>query len=222
MTSKLTYLIIVIGLGVLISGCAGKPEPFTLQVPPLQNPTAGPVVKIIEISDSRTFETAPRQPSIPSMHNVEDLKDPDLVARAVARFRGAFGRGMDNIFLPPDQTMVQVVRDVLENGLREAGYRVVKPGAPGSADAVALKANVPVNWGWFVPGVKAHFYHRIRVDLVGPWPLKDSQSEAARSVSGEAHYSHGWRIYYGPIRRAMIRSFDALIVDLKGKLKPTG
>jgi hypothetical protein len=191
MFAKLVRFTIVVGLGAFISACAGKPEPFTLQVPSLANPAAGPAVKIVEVRDSRTFETAPRQPSIPSMHNAEDLKDPELVARAVARFRGAFGRGMDNIFLPPDQTMVQVVRDVLENGLREAGYRVMRPGEPGSKDAVALKANVPVNWGWFVPGMKAHFYHRIRIDLVGPWPLKDSQNKTARSVSGEAHYSHG-------------------------------
>ena len=104
----------------VISGCATTRGVLDMQVPDSPNPGSSETVKITEIVDRRVFEIRPKVPSIPSLKNNE-INDPSITRRAVARKRGGWGKAFGDILLPEGRTVEQPTKDALSKALRESG-----------------------------------------------------------------------------------------------------
>ena len=138
-----------------LGGCAATRSTFDL---PASKAAAAPegqapvYVKLVNVTDKRVFEAAPSGPSTPSLGNREELKNPAITARAIARKRGGFGNAMADILLPPDRTVAQVVREAVTEALSQRGYTVVQVGAPQYDDAASLDVDISQFWTWLTPG----------------------------------------------------------------------
>lgn len=222
MYKRIQNLILIIGLGLLVSACAVGRGVMDLPVAAGENPAAGPAVKLVAVTDERMFEVSPPRPDIPSLQSTEDYDNPDIVHRAVARKRGGFGAALGDIVLPEGRTVAIVVQEALEKALRESGYRVLEKNAAEYAGALALKAKVKEFWAWFNPGfAQVTATHRVRVELDGNWPLQDPAKDDGKLAKGDGKVvdtviaTRQWR-------EAMTQGVDSLIEDLKGKLKKPG
>ena len=117
-----------------------------------------------------------RNPSIP---NADDLKNDVLKRRSIGRNYGHYGGAETVVFLPEGKTVAGVVRDVVENALRGAGYRIVDPGSAESSGALKLKAIINDYWGWSAAG--SRFRQNIQLSLLGDWPLENEYLDRDRS-----------------------------------------
>jgi len=136
------------------------------------NPSTGDAIKFVRVSDLRQFQIDPPQPDIPSLMN-DEIDDPLITSRAIARKRNSYGMALGDILLPEGQTVMKLVESSLAKGLRENGYRVISQGDPGHQEAVPIEVDIEKFWGWFQPGfwtVKLHFETLIRLKgLFGPF-----------------------------------------------------
>jgi hypothetical protein len=140
---------------VALGGCAATRSTF--DVPPKGDDavvTTGPrtYVALVRVTDRRIFEANPRKPSVPSLEKPEDLANPAIKARAIARKRGGFGNAMADILLPEGRTVEQVVREAVARALRDKGYGVVEPAAPERPNALPLEVDIQQFWMWMTPG----------------------------------------------------------------------
>jgi PBP1b-binding outer membrane lipoprotein LpoB len=120
--SLLSVLLVV--LAFVVSGCATTRGVLEIETEESVNPASGQAVKIVQVVDQRIFEIRPPSPDIPSLKNNE-INDPAITSRAIARKRNAYGKAMGDILLPEGQTIMDLVSSSLAKGLRENGYRVV-------------------------------------------------------------------------------------------------
>jgi hypothetical protein len=140
---------------LVLGGCAATRSTFDL--PPSKPAQAAEAqatvyVKLVDVTDKRVFEAKPSNPSTPSLGQPEELKEPAITARAVARKRGGFGNALADILLPPDRTVAQVVREAVTEALSQRGYTVVQVGAPQYGDAASLDVDIRQFWTWLTPG----------------------------------------------------------------------
>jgi hypothetical protein len=136
----------------LASGCATTRSTIDIAVPQAQAAPTKQVVKIVAVSDLRTFESAPSDPSVPSLKNPEEIKDPSIRSRAIARKRGGFGNAAGDILLPEGRTVEQFVREAATSALAQKGYSVVDEKSPQFEKALPLSIEVQQFWAWFTPG----------------------------------------------------------------------
>jgi hypothetical protein len=123
----------------------------TLSIPVPTAPT-GQVTKgaiyISAVTDDRSFQNRPSDPSIPSIDgNVSDLT-PSQKDRMIGRQRNGFGRAMGDIALSDDDTVTNRVRLLVTESLRRKGYEVTS--TPGAPTSVAVSVNE--FWAWTTPG----------------------------------------------------------------------
>jgi hypothetical protein len=149
-------LFIAAAAAALAAGCATTRS--TIDVAPAAGvaaaapPAAKAYVTITRVTDARVFEAAPSNPSIPSLQSAEDLKNPAIKARAVARKRGGFGTAMADILLPEGRTVEQLVREGATRALVEKGYGVVDAASAAKMNARPLELEIKQYWTWFSPG----------------------------------------------------------------------
>ncbi len=178
----------------LATGCATGRGTIDLKATYSVNPTTGPDVKLVRVSDRRVFQVDPSQPSIPSLMDGQ-INNSAITSRAIARKRGGFGAALGDIVLPEGRTVVQVVSEVLSRGLRESGYRVLEAGEPKYDDAVPLEVDIHQFWAWFTPGfwaITLEFDSRIRVS--GPiTPFDDGEVfRGLASTQSGAAFTEDW------------------------------
>lgn len=137
---------------LLLSGCAATRSTLDIPVAKADGTAARAYVKLVSVTDQRRFEASPSAPSVPSLQNPEDLKNPAITSRAVARKRGGFGMAMADILLPEGRTVAQVVTEAVTSALRQQGYAVVDEKSPHFAGAVPLSVDIRQFWSWFSPG----------------------------------------------------------------------
>jgi len=152
---KLTIAALV--LAWLMSGCAGAIGQLiettmraTVDVP---IPQARPVpvkgfVKLTEVKDARHFETAPRNPSVPSLQNAEEIKDRSITSRAIGRKNDGYQQTGD-ILLREGRTVEQLVREAVKQSLSELGYSVVDAKSPEFGQALPLQIDIQQFWTWY-------------------------------------------------------------------------
>ena len=109
--------VVTFAIATILTGCATSRGVLDLKVPDLPNPASSQAVKIMDVTDKRVFEIEPKKPSIPSLQN-DEINDPKITRRAVARKRNGFGAALGDILLPEGQTVEQLTRAALENALR--------------------------------------------------------------------------------------------------------
>jgi len=121
-----------------------------VQIRQTVNPEKGIAVKIIRVTDSRVFEKAPRQPSIPSLRDGA-IDNRAITSRAIARKRNGYGKALGDIVLPEGRTVEMLVAEALTKAFRDAGYQVA-----GSNDtttvAIPVEAEIEQFWSWITPG----------------------------------------------------------------------
>ena len=153
---------------LLFIGCAISRG--ILEVPLIagNNPLQGREVKIMRVTDRRTFQLNPPDPSSPSLKYGE-IDNPAITSRAIARKRSGYGMAMGDILLPEGQTVEQLATTALTRGLREAGFRVLLREQEGYEQAIPLEADIRQFWAWFSPGLfAAHLEFDARIQVTGP------------------------------------------------------
>ena len=108
---------IILCLGFLAAGCATNRGIVDVRVPETTNPETSATVKIMKVTDRRVFQVKPNSPSIPSLRN-DEINDPAITKRALARKRNTYGMALGDILLPPDRTVEHLTREALERGVK--------------------------------------------------------------------------------------------------------
>ncbi len=137
-----------------LGACATNRSQISLDVPS-RGVVAdnGKVVVIESVADERRFEEDPDEPSTPSLKKGAKYSlDAEGRKAAIARKRNGYGIAIGDIVLQPPQTVETITRDLVADGLRARGYRVVGEGEPVPADAVRMKVRVQEFWAWLTPG----------------------------------------------------------------------
>lgn len=170
---------------LLLGGCATSRSVVAPQVAVSSGSGNGPAVRIEKIEDQRTFEIAPSSPDIPSLSD-DNIADKATTTRAIARKRNGYGKAMGDVLLPEQQTVAGLVQTAIEQGFREAGYRVVSKGDPGYDSALPVSASVRQFWAWMNPGFWAIALEQ-RSEIVVRAPLKPLENGA--TVNGHVRES---------------------------------
>jgi uncharacterized lipoprotein YajG len=202
---------------VLLSGCAATRSTIDVAAAkPAALPTAAPKVQvaIVRVNDARQFEAAPRSPSTPSLQSAEDLNNPQIRARAVARKRGGFGQALADILLPEGRSVAQLVREAATQALRDKGYGVVDASAA-AGNALPLELEIKQYWAWFTPGfwaIKLEFEAIVAMKgdmLIGDKELTVRTYAIAEAMAAtDAQWS-----------RILQQGYDDLVAKMKAALR---
>ena len=136
---------------LVLSGCATSRSIVDIKVSPGTNPANGKEVKIVQITDGRKFEVAPKTQSIPSL-NEEEIKDSKITSRAIGRKRNTYGKAMGDFMLPEQRTVQDLVREAMTKALREKGYSVVEQSSASYQNGLPLEADIGTLWAYITPG----------------------------------------------------------------------
>ena len=145
-----------------LAGCS-----TVIQVPlPVDgDPGSGPALALVDIEDARDFRPfAASSPWTPSLRGSEGEADRSHV---IGMMRNSFGRPLRNVYLAEGQTVESLVGDALVSGFRRAGYRTLREGDPGYADAIPVTARIERFWVWMRPGftaVSLEFESHVRLE----------------------------------------------------------
>lgn len=217
MRAKTLKLALSASVMVLMAGCAATRSTIDVAAAkPAATPTVAPKVQvaIVRVTDARQFEAAPRSPSTPSLQSTEDLKNPQIRARAVARKRGGFGQAMADILLPEGRSVAQLVREAAAHALHEKGYGVIDPVAA-AGKALPLELEIKQYWAWFTPGfwaIKLEFEAIVAMKgdmLIGD---KELTVHSYAIVEAMAATDAQWS-------RILQQGYDDLVVKMKTALR---
>ena len=82
------------------------------------NPSTGDAIKFVRVSDLRQFQIDPPQPDISSLMN-DEIDDPLITSRAIARKRNSYGMALGDILLPEGKTVMKLVEAALPRDLEK-------------------------------------------------------------------------------------------------------
>ena len=196
--TKILTIVLFAG-AVLSSGCATSRGLVSLTTPTSDKvaTSKGIEVYIGTVADKRVFEVDPKSPEIPSLHPSEPQSD-QIKARAVARKRNTFGKGLGDILLKEDQTVASVITDSLRQAFKEEGYTVVSD-RPGQGKNVRV-VDVEINkfWSWMNPGFWAiTLSTEIGTDII----VRDDGKAEKKTVYVQSRRSfsncHRWKLAGG-------------------------
>jgi hypothetical protein len=135
----------------LASGCVTGTRSISLGVTPAdsysKNPGKG-TVAIGLITDDRTFENKPDDPSTPSVKGDVNALTPAARSTYIGRQRNTYGHAMGDIALPNGGTVQGKVADLLSEGLKRRGFELTDPA---KADSL-VTAGTQQFWSWGTPG----------------------------------------------------------------------
>lgn len=179
----------------VLAGCAVGRDTIDISAPHASNPASGKFVRIESVLDKRTFQESPPSPDLASLDPDSDISDATK-ARAIARKRNGFGKGLGDVVLPEGKTVSDLVEGALTAGFQQAGYAVVKKGDANFNSAAPVSAQVVDFWAWFQPGfwsVKTN--HKAEVQLAGDvGQLRGTRTVKTRvSESHQVVTSDDWR-----------------------------
>jgi len=171
--SKSFWRVLILGIAVLLTGCATSRSEIKLDGPAVAMPAAikkinkDQVVWIRSVVDERHFEEAPRDPSIPSLGFEGAAKSTEEIkSRAFGRKRGGFGMALGDVLLEPGQSVSNVVQDQLTAAFGDAGYRVVASEAESGSNPLVVDVHIKQFWAWINMGFWAlTLNNRISTDL---------------------------------------------------------
>lgn len=137
---------LVILAALFASGCAARQAVFDIRVSEPENPSSGPAVAIVRVTDRRVFKESSGTTSAPSLRG-NATPNKAIASRAIGRYAN-----VRDILLPEGRTVEDVVREALVKSFREAGYRVVENPTEQNAEAVPIEADIEQFWTWLAPG----------------------------------------------------------------------
>lgn len=152
--------LLIAASALVLVGCASSRSEVGISVPTVSQtaaatarPQAGQkLVWLRTVKDSRVFQAAPKDPSIPSLgFGGADQASAEVKARAMGRKRNGFGAGLGDVLLPEGQTVTLLLSQQLRTVLQEGGYQVVEQD-PKRADALVVDVDVKEFWSWIQMG----------------------------------------------------------------------
>lgn len=176
--------VLLVAAALTMTGCATSRSTMVLDVPKASvATTGGQRVFVDEVVDRRVFENEPSEPSIPSLkgRNATSQGD-DIKARAVARKRNGYGRALGDILLEGNTTVVDVMRDLLREGFRQAGFHVVDSRSDLGQDGMEVDAQIEKFWAWLTPGFWA-----VSMESQIETALQVTEADQARTVDVRAY-----------------------------------
>ena len=193
-------LIPILALAALQTGCVIGRRTFDLPVPAtaVAADASRGSVHIASVTDDRSFENKPSDPSVPSIDGDVNKMSAAEKDHMIGRQRNTFGHAMGDIGLPPDESVTHKARILIEQGLRGAGYRVTDdPNAPNS---VAVSVNE--FWAWTTPGFFAlTFEAKIACQLTVHGTDGSTHSAVVRGYGknlGQVGKDGNWQDAYAP------------------------
>ena len=201
---------------LLLGGCATSRSIINVPMPASAGLASlnGKDIKINSVTDKRTFEVSPSEPSTPSLDPSEEQGD-KIRARAIARKRNTYGRGLGDILLPEGKTVEALIEDALRQGFIESGYRVIGSNEPATANTYIVDAQISKLWSWMNPGFWAiTLSSEISTDI----DIKHGSTITKQAVAAKASdtFQVATESNWGVM---MQRALKAYIDDLKLKLK---
>jgi uncharacterized lipoprotein YajG len=215
---KLFGYVIIALTALSLGGCATTRStvmPTVAKAAVPANPTEGPAVKIVAVSDQRVFELKPRSPSSPSLGSETELANTAITSRAIGRKRGGFGMALGDVLLPEGTTVASMIQEAVTNAYRESGYRVLGKDDAGFDAAVPVDVKVKQFWCWDTPGFwQMSLENRMEVLITAPQP----GFENGATVNGYAinHLMAVFEDEWPKIASASLADFNK---NLKAKLK---
>lgn len=213
--SLLKGLAIAAALGSSLSACALNRSVVEIKSPQSTATETKAVAKITDVRDLRPFEVNPVSPSMPSLGDAAEIRDPKLTSRAIGRKRNGYGMALGDVVLPENTNVATLVRNAARRALQDKGYRVVDETSPEFNAALPLAIDVEQFWAWVTPGFfEGSMDFNARAKLSGP--LVD-QSPA--TVFGAYHKGIGaaFESYW---IESVQGGVDDLVEKMKVRLKP--
>ncbi|HSM10347.1 MAG TPA: hypothetical protein VK827_02095 [Lysobacter sp.] len=142
---------------LLLGACATSRSTLALDIPAQSTVVSASKVAVIDaVTDQRTFEEDPDEPSTPSLKKGEKYSlDAQGRSQAIARKRNGYGMAIGDIMLEGDKTVESLTRGLVTQGLQQRGYRVAAVGEAVPADALKVRVDVGEFWAWITPGMWA-------------------------------------------------------------------
>lgn len=135
-----------------LTACAARDLVLEIQHPEAVRSSAPTrVFKLVQVVDRREFQARPRQANQPSLTQANLVK-PEVVARAVGRRRGAFGKARGEILFDSQSPVTEVVRSCVEAAVAKNGGVLVDARDPRYADALPMRVYIDNFWAWLRPG----------------------------------------------------------------------
>jgi uncharacterized lipoprotein YajG len=198
---------LIIAAIALQAGCVTGRRSFPLAIPTNDNPaqTRGKVY-IAAVTDDRTFQNKPSDPSTPSIDGDVTKLSAQQKDQMIGRQRNGFGKAMGDIALPAGESVTERTRLLLEQALARKGYEVSTD--PNAANSITV--SVKEFWAWFTPGFWAlTFEAKLSCDVT----LKNSSGLHTATIKGYG-LNHGqvakngnWQEAYDPAMEDFISNF---------------
>jgi hypothetical protein len=135
----------------LTSGCVTGTRSLSLGVTPAQSYAPSPgkgTAAIGLITDDRTFENKPDEPSTPSVDGDVHALTPAALSSYIGRQRNTYGHAMGDIALPNEGTVQGKVAELLGEGLKRRGFELTDPAKAASV----VTGGIQQFWSWSTPG----------------------------------------------------------------------
>lgn len=150
---RIGSLLAMLLLASVTTGCATSRGVIDLNPPQATAAVSGTGKKVFvnTVTDNRKFETAPSQPSIPSLDPTED-GGREIEKRALARKRNGYGAALGDILLPEGQSVEALMAATVKQAFTDAGYTVVDSAEAINGDGYIVDVSINKFWSWMNPG----------------------------------------------------------------------
>ncbi len=206
----------VIFLAILsISGCATSRSIIDVPYPAADkfSPANDKEVFIASVKDQRVFETAPREPNIPSLDPTESQND-SIRLRSIGRKRNTFGKALGDIILKEDKTVETLMAASIRQAFIENGYRLIDSKDKINDKTTVVDATINKFWSWMNPGFSSI---TLSTEIATDLSLKSAEGVTKTSISikNAGNYQTGME---GNWLEVLNKALQIYIDDLKTKI----
>jgi hypothetical protein len=210
----------VMGVCLLIccgSGCVPQKTLTNAYLDPVANPTTGPAVVVVKVTDLRTFEADPTEAETPTLKGSGESPDRADMSRAIGRAGPANGLTWFYYHYPQELTVENVVQTTVENALRAKGYIVVAKDSKSAANAIPVEVGIRKFWlSTFSSAWYAKLQYEVEVDVKSP-----VVPEWIGSVAGNSSVTI-FRLENPVCETCIVAGLNDLATNLQTKLKSPG
>jgi hypothetical protein len=181
------------------------------RVDPASNPSNGPAVKIVSVTDERSFVADPGEIQTPTVENRKDIGNRAITVRAIGNAKN--GAHTFYFTYVEGQSVETAVRGAVENALRRKGYIVVAPDSPAGASAIPVEVEINKSWCWWDPGwTTIGVLYDVKINLKSPIVLNGDTATATGRYEINRVY-----IVSAEIDECVGQGLDALSKDVETK-----
>lgn len=198
-------------LTLFLTGCATNVSTFTIDTSNLksENQSETKTVYVRNIIDAREFDTNTKDPSIPSVEYANSSEKD----HAIGRKRNTWGKALGSLVLTPEQTVSGLTREVVEYGLQENGWKVVRNQEDVTSKTLVVDVTITKWWAWMNPGFWQITLSSNMAATVQPTTNK------AKKVEIASLYKEGFQTGLDDNwLRVLQGAFDSLVRDSKEKM----